>query len=73
MHKKWKNLESQQKSLLQKMKNTKGVGEFFSDLPEKGEMRDNISKNKVKIVDGPFIGMNGKVESIDVENKMLIL
>lgn len=26
--------------------------------------------DKVKIIDGPFVGMNGKVETIDVENKI---
>ena len=26
--------------------------------------------DKVKIIDGPFVGMNGKVESIDIENKI---
>ena len=27
--------------------------------------------DKVKIVDGPFVGMEGKVESIDLENKII--
>ena len=27
--------------------------------------------DKVKIVDGPFIGMNGVVESVDLENKII--
>ena len=26
--------------------------------------------DKVKIIDGPFVGMNGTVETIDVENKV---
>lgn len=49
MHKKWSNMEKSQKSLLQQLKNTKGVSEFFFDLPETGFMRDNISKKHVKI------------------------
>lgn len=49
MHKKWQNIEKSQKTLLQQIKNTKGVREFFSDLPVKGEMRDNISKKHVKL------------------------
>lgn len=40
-----------QKKLQQKIKNSKSVSEYFSDLPEAGYMRDNISKNMVKIVD----------------------
>lgn len=51
MHKKWKNMVSAQKALRQKIKNTKGVGEYFEDLPEDGYMKDNISKNKVLIKD----------------------
>ena len=49
MHKRWKNQISSSKTLLQKIKNTKGVGEFLSNLPQEGEMRDNISKNIIKI------------------------
>jgi len=49
MHRKWKTMIKTQKSLLQKMKNTKGVGEFFNELPGTGEMRDNISKKVVQI------------------------
>lgn len=51
MHKKWKNQISKNKTLLQRIKNTKGVGEFLTNLPNEGEMRDNISKNVVKISD----------------------
>lgn len=49
MHNKWKTLIKQQKSLQQKIKNTKGIREFFTDFPEKSYMRDNISKKKVLI------------------------
>ena len=49
MHKKWQIMEKSQKTLLQQLKNTKGIREFFSDLPEKDYMRDNISKKHVKI------------------------
>ena len=31
------------------------------------ELKEN---DKVKIVDGPFIGMNGSIENIDVENRI---
>lgn len=27
-------------------------------------------EDKVKIIDGPFVGMNGSIENIDVENKI---
>lgn len=51
MHKKWKNMVSAQKSLQQKIKNTKCVGEYFEDIPEKGYMKDNISKKMILIAD----------------------
>lgn len=49
MRKRWAAVEKRQKSLLQQLKNTKGVSEFFSNLPEKGYMLDNFSKNMVKL------------------------
>lgn len=51
MKKKWGALEKQQKTLLQTLKNIKGSGEFFTNMPETGYMFDNISKKTVKLTD----------------------
>jgi hypothetical protein len=51
MHRKWKNMVSAQKSLQQKIKNTKTVGEYFDDIPEKGYMKDNISKKVIALTE----------------------
>lgn len=51
MHRKWNIIIKKQKALQQKIKNIKGIGEFFNDLPEEGYMRDNFSKNKVKLTE----------------------
>ena len=51
MHRKWAEMERAQKKIQQKMRNAKGVSEYFTDLPEAGYMRDNISKKMVRIAD----------------------
>ena len=51
MHKRWSEMERAQKKIQQKMRNAKGVSEYFGDLPEAGYMRDNISKKTVRIAD----------------------
>ena len=51
MHKKWSNLAGNQKKLIQKLKNSKGVYEYFGNQPEVGYMKDNITKNIVKLSD----------------------
>ncbi len=51
MHRKWSVMIKSQKQLQQKLKNSKGVYEYFSDIPEKGYMKDNITKNQIKLTD----------------------
>ena len=51
MHRKWSVMIKSQKQLQQKLKNSKGVYEYFGDLPAEGYMKDNITKNQIKLTD----------------------
>ena len=45
----WSAAIEQQKALQRKVKNLKGVSEYFTEIPEKGFMRDNISKKLIEL------------------------
>ena len=45
----WSAIVQSQKLLQSRVKNTKGVREYFQNKPEEGYMFDNIKKNIVKI------------------------
>ena len=47
----WNAIVKSQKILQSRIKNTKGVREYFLNKPEEGYMFDNIKKNIVKISD----------------------
>lgn len=51
MRNNWDNVYKTQKILQQKIRNNKGVAEYFSDKPAVGYMKDNISKKQVLIAD----------------------
>ena len=47
----WTNMEKNIKAQQRKMKNLHAAGDYLKDKPEKGFFVDNISKNKIVIVD----------------------
>lgn len=47
----WQNLEKSARLVKKNVKNLSQIGEFLREFPEEGFMRDNISKNLVKIKD----------------------
>lgn len=47
----WQNLEKSARLVKKNVKNLSQIGEFLREFPEEGFMKDNISKNLVKIKD----------------------
>ena len=47
----WESFGKSAKQMQKAVKNTQQAGAFLSDFPPEGYMRDNISKNLVKIKD----------------------
>lgn len=61
----WSNFESNAKALTRNVKNLKAAGDYLKDMPPEGYMRDNISKNLVKIKDCKSSSLRRYVKLLD--------
>lgn len=61
----WSNLEKSTKLAKKQVKNIQLVSEYLKNLPEKGKMLDNISKNVVEIKDCKSSSLRRYIKLLD--------
>jgi len=61
----WNSFEKSAKLLKKNAKNLQAAGEFLREFPEEGYMRDNISKNLIKIKDAKSSSLRRYTKLLD--------
>lgn len=61
----WKNVEKTAKLVKKNVKNIQAIGDYLSNLPGEGFMRDNISKNVFAIKDCKSSSLRRYIKLLD--------